>query len=62
MAATYIQCRRGGLSKTGQFTTADVSQRIGVVECEAEGLDSVNTDSWQEAGSNDETANSTEGI
>jgi len=34
------QC--GGLSKTGQFTTADINQRIGVVECEAEGLDSVN--------------------
>lgn len=37
------QC--GGLSKTGQFSTADFNQRIGVVECEAKGLVSVNTDS-----------------
>jgi len=45
MGATYILCQYSGLSKTSQFTTADVSQRVGVVECEAEGLDSVNTDS-----------------
>jgi len=37
------QC--GGLNTTGQFITADFNQRIGVVECEAEGLDSVNIDS-----------------
>jgi hypothetical protein len=54
------QC--GGLNTTGQFITADFNQRIGVVECEAEGLDSVNIDSWQEVGSKDESDNSTEGV
>jgi hypothetical protein len=45
MAATYILRQHGGLNKTGQFTTVDVSQSIGVVEHEVEGLDLVNTDS-----------------